>query len=249
MITKFEDWPETHKTKYISDFVSEYNKLNNTSFGITEKTFEDRQDYDFLLFDDQKNILKVQHTLGGMQFVKEVARPQLATDIITELKKRFTHIKGLIVNLNFRELPDSKDEKAFNDLIYWLDYLIKSKSAHPLTPTYFAYDKNDDEYIAKINRYVDEISVRPYSGDPVVFIFGAFKVEDAAMLGDDQRAEIAINNKSKYSNPEDLILIIEFNTTSVSDIYIPWIQEKYVNSKFLGIWIHDGWQDKFIKIK
>ena len=70
-----------------------------------------------------------------------------------------------------------------------------------------------------------------------------------AMLDDMTRASMAIGHKEEhYSNPEDIVLIVHYNTPFF-DVFTSSIKSEHASSPFKGIWAYAAFEDRFILIK
>ncbi len=245
----FEKWSHDQKTEFVMEFKKDYNKKNNEAYEITQDTLKEKPDYDFVLFKKNEKI-KVQHTFAGAESEKEYVIPKLGNEIIASLIEKTKDLKNISVHLNIYNPPKKREEK--DALVYWINDIIRLKVGRYNCLSYFSYDKEDAGYIERIKKYVDDFVVRQSESDKPIFSWSTSTKEFSAVLGEDIRFEMAVGSKEqKYSNPEDLVLIVDYNILGISEnnYYIPIIKNNAKNSNFLQIWIHNGWGSEFIKIK
>lgn len=238
----FEKWDLNFRREYLERFADAYNVEHNTTFAVGQDSFVDSQDYDFRLFTNA-DVLKVQHTAQGVEPQKEYVRPKRVSFVVDRLRSALSRYANCLLIINFISIPNSQAD--LSDVTNKVEMLVLDKLSCGETTVVF-----DERALGSLNTYIDKLELRPIINPKVAFMWSSFDPANAAMLGDDQRFEMAVGNKQNhYADVSDIVLIVEYEVMPPSDIYIQWIREQQARRPFRGLWIHDGWHKQFICIK
>jgi|GEM_PF-2883399 len=250
----FEKWDTKAKSDLVEKFRESYNLAHGSNYQVTKDTFTDKDDFDFTLQDDSRNILKVQHTFAGAVAAEEYVDPKRQREMEDMLKEKLKDVKNLFLSYGFKKFLATKQETeklAENVATFLRDFVEKQGGVEPterLTPL-FEYRYVEDrpmEILEPIREYFSHFDI--YSNNSEGLILGSGG-KPRAMLADNTRAAMAIGQKEEhYSNPEDIVLLIHHNFPFF-EIFVPSMKAEHAGSPFKGIWTYAAWTDKLILIK
>lgn len=242
---KFEKWSEESKNKFIKEFIKELNQTHQTDFVITKDSLIDNQDYDFSLCQGKK-ILKVQHTFMYLKD-KEYIKDKNINELINQTQKELEGLKGIFIFVNFNKLPITRENthKLVHFLSSYIKLIVKENNN-----TLFRYIARDEVYLKIIKQWVDWLEIKSINHPRFVLAYGSHNYNDCVIMWDTERIKMTLSKKSKYSNPEDLVLLIHNNSKfPVEDMFFDPIIKLCSNEKFQEIWLYDDNGKKFIQLK
>ena len=247
--SKFERWDRDLRFEFARRFAEAYNGKVDAAFEVTPESLRDDQDFDFLLVSSATSEkLRVQHTAAGCDPERERVRPKNADKLIRRVREHLRWMKGVFVSLNIPNPPAAT--KELDRAALGIAQLIQFVSERNDRPALFSYRKRHETYLQVVREYVDDIEIFRSDHKEVVFGWSWSRQQDGAVLGDDQRVEMAVGAKeARYADPSDVVLVVHSDMSPVPDVYLDMMREGQRNKSFLGIWLYGAVEDEFYCLK
>jgi hypothetical protein len=252
MMTKnaFEKWNVVSKETFIRHFCEAFNSSERENFEYRSEgaSIGNNFDYDFYVESPSLKKLKVQHTLAldDKALTKHLVSGRTQEKIIALIKNDIADLKDLFVSIGFNSVPTRPQE--IEALALRVSTLIRYVNDHPNNFFLFSYRQREDVMIDSIKPWIRKVQIGVIESPKVLFIYSG-EAFTQPMKEDIQLSRAVVRKENNYGEPDDLILVVHFNSMPIWDVLIPDMRDGHKNSSFFGIWIYEEWKNKFIKIK
>ena len=242
VVKKFEEWDKEKKEVFIKSFASKYNDMNKTDFQLWPRWDNAKDDFDCCLKSDSGGkLLKIQHRYGDLE--EEFQEDSHKQKLLSELRINVRDFRNIFIGMSFKKVPANEIErKEFTDFLKFLLILNLDK-----TPTIFSFNEDNDDYLKHLRPFISSLYLLPIENGRLAY---GITGKGGFTISEDVKVNKAVTEKErKYASPHDLILMIHFHLSPVSNFYIGPIIEEQKDRKFKEIWLYDEWEKSFIKVK